>query len=43
MGQDLFTQSMEDIFRLGLHEFLSEYIARNNALSSAIAESYNFH
>lgn len=42
MGEKLFTQTMDSIFQLGLHEFLADYIARNNALTQAIAESYNF-
>ncbi|HUV32825.1 MAG TPA: alpha-E domain-containing protein, partial [Devosiaceae bacterium] len=43
MGKTLFSQSMEAIFRDGLHEFLADYIAQNNAVAGAIADSYNFH
>ncbi|GIL00289.1 MAG: hypothetical protein BroJett030_01880 [Alphaproteobacteria bacterium] len=34
---------MDAIFQSGLHEFLTEFIAANNALGQAIAESYNFY
>ena len=33
---------MDSIFREGLHEFLAEFLTRNNAVSSAIASDYNF-
>jgi uncharacterized alpha-E superfamily protein len=35
--------SMDRIFSYGLHEFLSEFIACNNQITEAIAESYNFY
>jgi uncharacterized alpha-E superfamily protein len=35
--------SMDRIFAYGLHEFLTEFIARNNKITEAIAESYNFY
>jgi len=35
--------SMDAIFQQGLHEFLSDFIARNNAVAAAVADSYNFH
>jgi uncharacterized alpha-E superfamily protein len=35
--------TMETIFAHGLHEFLTEFIARNNLVSSSLSESYNFH
>jgi uncharacterized alpha-E superfamily protein len=35
--------SMDRIFAYGLHEFLTEFIARNNAITEAVAESYNFY
>lgn len=35
--------SMETIFAHGLHEFLTEFIARNNRVSSSLSESYNFY
>ena len=35
--------NMETIFSLGLHEFLTEFIARNNRVSNALSESYNFY
>lgn len=35
--------SMDDIFAHGLHEFLDEFIARNNAVSETLSESYNFY
>ncbi len=42
MVDDLATGRMDDIFQSGLHEFLSDFLARNNALSSKIANTYNF-
>ena len=35
--------SMDRIFAYGLHEFLTEFIARNNKITEAVAESYNFY
>lgn len=35
--------SMDRIFQHGLHEFLTEFIARNNRISEALGESYNFY
>jgi uncharacterized alpha-E superfamily protein len=35
--------SMDRIFAYGLHEFLTEFIARNNTITEAVAESYNFY
>jgi len=35
--------SMDEIFAHGLHEFLTEFIARNNRVSSSLSESYNFY
>ena len=34
--------NMEHIFQNGLHEFLAEFMHKNNALSSSIAKTYNF-
>ncbi len=34
--------NMEKIFQDGLHEFLSDFISRNNRLTSEIAAAYNF-
>ena len=33
---------MEDIFQSGLHEFLGDFMAGNNALSAEVARTYNF-
>lgn len=33
---------MESVFAQGLHEFLAEFIARNNALGQSVAQTYNF-
>ena len=33
---------MQRIFQSGLHEFLSDFIARNNRLTNEIATAYNF-
>jgi uncharacterized alpha-E superfamily protein len=35
--------TMEAIFANGLHEFLTEFIARNNVVSNSLSESYNFY
>jgi len=35
--------NMDAIFQSGLHEFLTEFIARNNRLTEALSESYNFY
>lgn len=35
--------TMDRIFAHGLHEFLTEFIARNNALTESLSESYNFY
>jgi len=34
---------MDRIFAYGLHEFLTEFIARNNRITEALSESYNFY
>ncbi len=34
---------MDRIFAYGLHEFLTEFIARNNRISEALSESYSFY
>jgi uncharacterized alpha-E superfamily protein len=39
---DLASGDMEAIFQAGLHEFVSGFIVRNNALSAEIAAAYNF-
>jgi hypothetical protein len=33
---------MKKIFQGGLHEFLLDFRARNNALTDAISDDYNF-
>jgi uncharacterized alpha-E superfamily protein len=33
---------MNAIFQSGLHEFLAEFIARNNRLGSEISTTYHF-
>jgi uncharacterized alpha-E superfamily protein len=35
--------NMDNIFQSGLHEFLTEFIARNNLLTESLSESYNFY
>ena len=35
--------NMDAIFQSGLHEFLTEFISRNNRLTEALSESYNFY
>ncbi len=34
---------METIFAHGLHDFLTEFVERNDAVSNALAKSYNFY
>jgi uncharacterized alpha-E superfamily protein len=34
---------MDRIFSHGLHEFLTEFTARNNRVSETLGESYNFY
>ncbi|KAB2685883.1 hypothetical protein F9K82_20610, partial [Brucella pseudogrignonensis] len=36
-------QDISAIFDVGLHEFLTEFITRNNRLGNEIAETYNFY
>ncbi|MGE3829971.1 MAG: alpha-E domain-containing protein [Parvibaculaceae bacterium] len=33
---------MDDIFQSGLHEFLEDFVVKNNTLSRSIADTYNF-
>ncbi|WP_323117866.1 alpha-E domain-containing protein [Burkholderia alba] len=40
--QTLADNSVERIFKSGLHEFLTDFIARNNSLGVEIAQAYNF-
>ncbi|RUT31242.1 alpha-E domain-containing protein [Arsenicitalea aurantiaca] len=35
--------TMERIFQHGLHEFLTEFIARNNRVTETLSDSYNFY
>jgi uncharacterized alpha-E superfamily protein len=35
--------NMDQIFAHGLHEFLTEFITRNNRVTDALSESYNFY
>lgn len=35
--------TIEQIFEIGLHEFLVDFIARNAAIASAVADDYRFH
>ena len=34
---------IESIFAYGLHEFLTEFIARNNRVCEALSDSYSFY
>lgn len=36
-------QTIDDIFQSGLHEFLTDFTARNNRLSDEITVAYHFH
>jgi uncharacterized alpha-E superfamily protein len=40
--QRLTGRTVEDIFDQGLHQYLTEFISRNQAVASAIAEQYRF-
>lgn len=40
--QELSGKTIDEIFDEGLHEFLGSFIARNQAVASAIAEQYRF-
>ena len=40
--QQLTGKSIEEIFDLGLHQFLGEFIVRNQAVAMAISEQYRF-
>jgi uncharacterized alpha-E superfamily protein len=35
--------NMDRIFADGLHEFLTEFIARNNRITATLSESYSFY
>lgn len=35
--------TMDKVFAKGLHEFLTEFIARNNRVAETLSESYNFY
>lgn len=35
--------NMDRIFQAGLHEFLTEFMARNDRITDTLAESYNFY
>ena len=34
---------MDQIFQHGLHEFLTEFMSRNDRITLALSESYNFY
>ena len=40
--QQLTGMSIEEIFDLGLHQFLGQFIIRNQAVATAISEQYRF-
>ena len=39
---ELTGKTVDEIFDLGLHQFLLEFIRRNQAVADAIAEQYRF-
>jgi uncharacterized alpha-E superfamily protein len=43
MLNDLIGQTVEDVFRSGLHEFLTDFLTRNNALGGQIETDYRFN
>ena len=40
--QQLTSMSIEEIFDLGLHQFLGQFITRNQAVAAAVSEQYRF-
>jgi uncharacterized alpha-E superfamily protein len=42
MQKKLQSETMEQIFQRGLHEWLQDFINANNGLSAEIAQTYNF-
>lgn len=42
IGRDLLGQSIDAVFDAGLHQFLGQYLAANNALATRIAADYRF-
>ena len=40
--EQLKSGDMEQIFQSGLHEFLQDFMHKNNVLSASIAKTYNF-
>jgi uncharacterized alpha-E superfamily protein len=40
--ENLRTVGLDAIFRQGLHEFLTAFVARNNRLTETLAADYNF-
>ena len=38
----LMSSNMEEIFQGGLHEFLNDFIAKNNRLTETLSDDYNF-
>jgi uncharacterized alpha-E superfamily protein len=42
MTEELRGRNIDDIFRSGLHEFLTKFIARNNQLAAEISNAYHF-
>ncbi len=43
MNAMLEQNSVDRIFEYGLHEFLTEFISRNNRITDTLADSYNFY
>lgn len=43
LRQSLANRNIDDVFQAGLHEFLTDFIGRNNVLSEAISKDYHFH
>ena len=35
--------NIDNIFQSGLHEFIEDFIARNNRLGAEVAEAYHFN
>jgi len=42
LSRDLSDKRMREIYRQGLHEFLTDFIGRNNQFASQLSEDYNF-
>jgi uncharacterized alpha-E superfamily protein len=40
--ETLSSRTMDSIFQQGLHEFLTDFVARNNRVTEALSADYHF-